>query len=225
MRRERGNILFLILLAIVLFVALNYAVMGQREQSSPTMSAEQANTMAAQLIQNASLIENSIMRAMTVDGVPDYGFDFSGTGSNSTANATCVSGTCKMFLGKGGAVQPLLIPIKFSVDITGSQTYLKADFWVEEIINVGTSAPDLVIRYRALRKEVCEAINRLAGNTDMVTIASEQWDSYGDYTGTLTSFPPSFGQLGDSWAAIKGKRTFCMNHTHGYTFVHVLLAR
>ncbi len=228
MRTQRGNILFLILLAIILFVALNYAIMGQREQMPNAIPKEKADAFAAQLAQNANLMENNMIRAMTIDSIKDYGFDFignSGLLGAGNANNTCTAAPCKIYADNGGGVPSLLIPDWASTAAnTGGNR--KAKFRAIQVVNVGTQADDLVLYYEFLQKDICTSINRLANATDMnINDTTESWSGAISFAGTYTSFPVSTGVLGDQVTSISGKRTFCFQHSSGYTFVHVLIAR
>ena len=88
---QRGNILFLILLAVVLFAALSYAVTQGMRGGGKDAGPEKFKTLASQILQNVSLMENTMMRAMTVNGVPGYGFDLSGIASSAAAERSVIS--------------------------------------------------------------------------------------------------------------------------------------
>ena len=66
--RQRGNILFLILLAVVLFAALSYAVTSQRD-GGKNASGESAKSHASALLQYAALVENTVHRMVMVGGI------------------------------------------------------------------------------------------------------------------------------------------------------------
>ena len=70
---DKGNILFLILLAVMLFAALSYAVTSSVRGGGKNASEENISLFIDQVIQAANLLENNMIRAMLVDGVPEYG--------------------------------------------------------------------------------------------------------------------------------------------------------
>lgn len=227
MRSQRGNILFLILLAIILFAALTYAVnSGLRGGSPDALPKEKARTFAAQLLQNAGLIEQTIMRERTVNGVPEWGFDMKGTNVNNLTNGACTANNCRLFSGNGGLIDSIAIPDWASTEFTNI-AYRRLELKPASILNIGTSAPDLLYQYRFLRREVCEAINTLLGHGDIdLNNFSEAWGAADVYSGTLTSFPTTVATLGDQMTTLKGKSAFCFNHsTEGYTFVYTVMAR
>ncbi len=231
--KQRGNILFLILLAIILFVALTYAVMGQREGANTGIPKEKADTFAAQLIQNTSLIENNMMRAMLVDGVKEWGFDVAGTYSSRGANGTCVSGPCRIYSSRGGTVPDMEIPDWASTSTDPDDR--KANFYVMQVVNLKTDLPEVAIRYSYIRKEVCDAINRRLGYTDINLTVADSMSLYGqasasnNYGGTLSAMPLGTNSgVGDTETSLQGRRSFCYMAVSGgttYHFLHVLIER
>lgn len=61
-RSENGNVLFLIMIAVALFAALSYAVTSSTRTSPASVSKEQAQLIASDLMQYASLMTSGIMR-------------------------------------------------------------------------------------------------------------------------------------------------------------------
>lgn len=229
MTAQRGNILFLILLAVVLFAALSYAVTSSTRGGGRDASQEKTDMLAAQMLQAASLTENTIMRAMTVDGIKEYGFDVSGTNSARTPNGTCTQAACKLFTGNGGGIALPMIPPAGSTSNLVNEDERKAIFYVAKIHSVGTEEPDLIMQYTFLTKDLCDALNRGTGTTD-VNLGQSQimGGTNRDYTGTLTAMPASTALLGDQIPSVRGKRSFCYYNSTGggqYQFVHVLIAR
>lgn len=229
MSQQRGNILFLILLAVVLFAALTYAVTGSQREKVTNITKERAEAFASVLIQNASLMEQTMMRSMTVDGTKDFWFDMRGTYSQSSSgNSNCTIPSCKIYSSIGGPIPSIRIEDPFA---TGTDAQRKPSFERVKLLNVGTPSTDLIITYGYLKQELCEAINRLAGNTNANLVIGDSMggNTAREYSGTLTAFDEgSTAALGDtpqtSW--ISGRHTFCYrNSTWGYTFVHALIVR
>lgn len=225
-RPQAGNILFLILLAVVLFAALSYAVTQSLRGGGQNASKEKAQTFASQLLQHVSLIENTITRAMLVNNIPEYGFDFASAGTLSTANGTCTSINCTIYSSKGGGVSDFTIPDWASTSSLSNER--RADIRLAKVLNVGTAKDEVVIKYQKLTQSVCEAINQMLGIVDVdIASTSEIWGSSNFYTGTMTSIPDNQGAiLGDQLAALAGKKAFCFQHSNeGYTFVYAIMER
>ena len=226
MRHDRGNILFLILLAVVLFAALSYAVTSSmRGGALEGIPKEKAASLAALIMQNANMIEQQIMRVRTVDGVPEWGFDLKGTNTTSSTNATCTAANCRIFSDQGGTIPSLTLPDWAFLPPTSYGT--TNQFRIVQIVNVGTAAPELTYTFHHLRKEVCDAINSALGLTTALS-PQEYYNGTSTifYSGTMTSFPGTDQILGEENTSLAGRTTFCFSHpTAGYVFVHTIIAR
>ena len=227
---DKGNILFLILLAVMLFAALSYAVTSSVRGGGKNASEENISLFIDQVIQAANLLENNMIRAMLVDGVPEYGFDLSGTNSNSTTNETCTSNNCKMLAGNGGSVHIPKIPA--NLRLATSSTYKKFYFWMIRMENVGTSADDLVMVGRYVTEEVCQAFNKkLLGHE--LSLVSDSYDgsSTSDiaYSGILSALPSGGARYGNDRDQYAGKKALCLMNNGGppsqYIILYVLMER
>ncbi len=217
-RSDRGSILFIILISIILFSALSYAVTNSMSSNGNDASKERQGALVASLMQNMSLLENTIMRAKLVDGVPEHGFDFSYTGGWASNNSACTTANCEIFD---------VIPV-FEFPDWALATEFPPYFWSVRILNVGTDAPELVIAYRGISSDVCNAINSELGLGD-IDAPTDSWGWVGGvsayYTGTLSAFPAGYATLGNTNAALKGLKSFCFSGSEGYYFIHVLMER
>ncbi|MAM34830.1 MAG: hypothetical protein CMH28_07125 [Micavibrio sp.] len=103
---ERGNVLFLILIAVVLFAALSYAV-TRSTQSSGNINEEEASLAASQITQYATLINQSVIRLKAISGCSDtdisFHYDSNGNGtletdgSDNYYNNTVTNNDCYVF--------------------------------------------------------------------------------------------------------------------------------
>lgn len=221
----RGNILFIILLAVVLFAGLSYAVTQSMRGSGKGAGTENAKLFASQLFENSALMENVIMRAMLVNGIPEYGFDFykGSAGGFSAANATCTVSACKIFQSNGGTVPYITVPPEFQ---RVPDYLIYPHFRVFEIQQIGTTAPDLLVQY-FVNQELCEALNEELGyeDIDLITPPESYSGSGYFYSGTKTSFPTSGGIIGDDNINLVGKHAACYKNGSNFIFYYVLLAR
>ncbi len=93
--KQRGNILFLILLAIILFVALSYAVNSGMRGGGNNASPEKLQTAMAEILQYEVLLDNAITRLKTSNGCTDFQISFENpvvsgyTNSNAPADKRC----------------------------------------------------------------------------------------------------------------------------------------
>ena len=172
---QRGNILFLILLAIVLFAALSYAVTSSVNGGTKDVSNEKAATTAAQIINMIGLQEPELMRFMERKNLKIHQIDFMGTlgTADSSGNSpNCNSTDCDFWSGNGGGVTAPILPATAADPATlgsycayGGNMYrmdddrLRPFMMVISATGVGTQASDLVLFYHCISPKVCAEIN------------------------------------------------------------------
>lgn len=157
---QRGNILFLILLAVVLFAALAYAVTSSLRGGGRDASSENDRAYAATLTQYASLIESTVNRMMLTGNVKVEQLDFQAVGySSEGANVNCTatgSTACKVFHPDGGGIQAQRVPAKMrDMNITDNivDGEVTNGFFLISVKDIGTTLPDIVMFQRGVKKK------------------------------------------------------------------------
>ncbi len=237
--QQKGNALFLILIAVALFAALGYAI-SQSGRGSGSVSKEQASMDLAQLTQVAADMSQAITRLELGHGCADSQISFessnnswSGKIDGSTYDYTNVGtpadGSCKLFDPNGGGLtQPPLIPASLVVDPSGvcSGCLRPQDYLVSSAVvtGVGTSASDLIMWIGRLTKQQCIAVNNSFGVTN--TGGSPPVNTFNGNDGP---FQGTYGTVDTVTAPeLAGQYDFCFDWgggVMGYLYVHVLLAR
>ncbi len=238
---QRGNILFLILLAVVLFAALSYAVTNSLRGGGKNASSEDASVMAAQFMGHMAQVENTVTR-MTMSGVKPEHLDFRDTFSGNGANSNCATPACRVFHVDGGGMRAMSTPVKALC--TGVTYYLASNgearsaFLLISVKNIGTSLADIVMIMRGVNDDICNEINVKAGVYSEGSAAIA--DDFGvgnsggssstqiDFEGNMDPFPSLTADvMGDADARIAGKTTFCFlrGAEKGNYIVHVLYPR
>ena len=88
MRHERGNILFLILLAVVLFAALTYAVNSGMRGGGKNANTEKAQLNQAVLDNFQAEMDSALMRLKSTNGCADAQISYeTPSGANANSNA------------------------------------------------------------------------------------------------------------------------------------------
>lgn len=113
-RTQRGNILFLILLAVVLFAALAYAVTSSMRGGGKDGSTENIQAGAAAISQYVSLLRSEVQRLMLMNDCKvenldwrDYTYKrYNGVLTNNIAAPLQPKTGCAIFQGAGGAIAP-----------------------------------------------------------------------------------------------------------------------
>ncbi len=222
MRQDRGNILFLILLAVVLFAALSYAVTNSTRGGGNDASPEKLNLIASQMVQNVHLIEQNMMRAQVVDSIPDWGFN---TYPAQSTNSTCTQTSCNIYAygGRNGGAPYYKVPAELAADPSGGD--ITPIWYIYRSMGLGTDANDLAITYVGINKGLCNALNTLLQNGVDVTIG-DTINANVQYTGTLTAMPASAGIVGDVNATAIGKKGYCFQLSGGsYRFHYIVMER
>jgi hypothetical protein len=155
-QNQKGNALFLILIAVALFAALSYAV-TQSNRGSGSVEKEQAIILASQVTQFPATVRTGITR-MIITGTAATALDF-GAPSGDPA---------EVFDSVGGGVVPIAPPANALVS-PGSWIYLPAshstDGWFIQDVgtNTDTAGREVVALLRNLKRDVCNQINRGLG--------------------------------------------------------------
>lgn len=155
--RERGNVLFLILLAVVLFAALSYAVTNSMRGGGKDATPEKLEMQASEILQYATNIENVVTRLRLSQNCRDTQISFENTTVSGYANAGAPSTkNCHVFDQAGGGLSYQSPPAG-----SGASEY----YFSTELVNgIGTSASysdgaDLLILVPNLTLELCTLIN------------------------------------------------------------------
>lgn len=163
---DRGNALFLILIAVALFAALSYAV-TQSGRGGGTVSRETALIAAAQITQSAAALKATVDRMLiTGTQVADLQFH-TGAISCDEPDASwpkCTSGADCVFAPEGGGAALPSFPANISDGLAPVVLCLEnpaTNTWSME--GVGTAAPDSSLSIDNLSREVCAAINKGLG--------------------------------------------------------------
>lgn len=243
-RSQCGSALFLILLAVALFGALYVAVTGS-DRGNKDASVESNMAAAGQLISYASLVENAVIR-MSLN-IPYQNIQYW-----VATNSACTLTSCRLFDPSGGGIAYQDIDRSYLLDPSLPNAYNQGNNWQFRLIqveNVGTSKPEIALVGYGLKREICEAINRILGistnsihgvPTGQITInPSGQHALYYPYSPLDVTADTTFfrylrvGITGYS-SEVQGQRSFCMcensacatvNLAYRYSFWHVLVAQ
>ena len=106
---EKGNVLFLILIAVVLFAALSFAVTQSSRTSPENTSHEKLAMQYAQVMQQAAIVRSSIQRMQIMKGTALTDIQFLKNPSDFT-EGLCNTGTLCLFTAENGWAAPTGIP-------------------------------------------------------------------------------------------------------------------
>jgi hypothetical protein len=230
-----GSVMVMILVAVMLFAALGYAVSENMRGGSPeVLSAELAKNHASEIFQFSSSVRRAV-QSLKIDGIADTDISFENPILSGYTNGTCE--TCRVFSSRGGGInyikpaQHWLDPSRETSDHYRTWLFTGGAF----IDSVGTGANELLMIVPYIRQGICMEINKkLEINMPSGQPAQEgtdAWDSNvalarftGDYSGSE--------EIGDGSALYQNTRAGCFEGSGSntppagtYHYYEVLLAR
>lgn len=110
MNKERGSVVIMVFIGMLLFAALGFAMMQGSRTSTGMMDQEQARTYARQIVSTGSELKQGIKR-LSLRGVQDGALSFESAASGATyVNGGCSAPSCKLFEPAGGGLTPPVTP-------------------------------------------------------------------------------------------------------------------
>lgn len=221
LKSEKGNALFLILIAVALFAALSYAV-TQSGSGGGTIDREQSLISASQLTQYPALVRTTVTRmVLTGVAVSNLSFDSTPVGTSDR----------EVFGAQGGAVGYQVPPSSsgatdwgFTHDVGGNGYY---------ITGVGTdtaTGEDVIMYADGISQNVCEQVRKGLGlaTTPTVEATAVVYPVY-DYS----TIPPTItsgggaaaGNNAYSFNSDAGEAYSCVQNAAGgnYVYYHALV--
>ena len=182
---EAGNVLFLILIAVVLFAALSYAVTQSSRSGGGGADGEANLVNSAQITQYPASVRTAIVR-MIISGVdvsqlnfdPPSEFGAAPAGTNcNTVPAPCV------FHPTGGGATHVTAPAAVTASGGQAQWVFSSNYAIE---NIGTTANDIMAFLPGVGAAICARLN-----TELGIAPSADGDSDGVSVGATTGVSSS----------------------------------
>lgn len=186
---QRGNALFLILIAVALFAALSYAITNSSRGSS-SIDKEQMTLKTSQIMQYAAMIENEMIKndiLKAYDMLTYTSFPENASGSIFNYYGGLGSGRVIGLFNTSYGATPQIIPEEYIVDDTDAifnWGYVYGGvLQTADGVHLGTSAADAYIVLSGLNLDICAALNKRYHDDD--TIINQTTDnSFTEYQGS-----------------------------------------
>jgi len=228
MRREDGNVLFLILIAVALFAALSYAVTSSTRSSGGDASSETNLISSAQIVQYPSAVGTAIVR-MVISGINIDEIRFNRPAEFAELDTTSIG----VFHPSGGAQTYIPAPADMMVAATQGQWVFNAELEVPDIGVAGAGGNDIIAYLIGIKQSICSKINSEYGLGASIPVLnadrSAQYslrmydDGTTDYAFPTTDMP----DLDDGSASLNGQPFGCFQNAGGgdYVYYHVVVER
>ena len=225
--KQSGAVFVYILVAIALFASLSYFVSKDNRGSSDIFTEEQAKLAAQEIIEYGNTVAAAVQK-LRLRGCSDTEISFENNITSGYVNGTDTS--CQVFHQDGGNInhQRIIERIR-TADASNHDTRYSGG---SNIINVGSTEPELFVFYRMNSKDICIAINNYAGIINNPDSPPGEVGLAGlGFTGTYLT-AQTLGDDNDG-ANLAGKEYGCYevignldsNGNKQYDYYHVLLAR
>ncbi len=234
---ERGNVLFLILIAVALFAALSYAVTQSTRSGAGSSDSETGLINSAQLTQYPAGVRTAVVR-MIIGGVEVGNLSF-----NPPSDFTNITNNLSwhVFHPTGGGATFATAPGDVMASGAPARWYFNARNQINLIGTTdGTGSPtqataDIIAFLPGINQSICNRINQELGINGVPTESgikyaiSENMESKsnGADSPTSPSWPLDGGTIGGSGAEVLDGQPFgCFrNGTAEYVYYHVLVER
>lgn len=223
-RGVRGSAFLMVLIGVVVFAALTYAITRGGE-SAKNLSDEKTRLLATEMLDLGGRMTETVAQ-LTLHGVADTELSFENNGR--MVNAGCSTSACKIFDSEGGAMDPEPPPPQAN---NGEEWVYTGDVAVPDI---GTDAADLVMILPDLPLGLCRRINMLSGIGDESTapptlpaiVLSPFAGAYDPTPASLTDAAFHAKKSGCFYAKLSGAAVPTVPaNTEIYNFFYVLKAR
>ncbi len=226
---ERGNVLFLILIAVALFAALSYAVTQSTRSGAGSSDSETGLINSAQLTQYPAGVRTAVVR-MIIGGVETTNLSF-----NPPSDFVNISNNLPwhVFHPAGGGATFANAP----GDVMASGNPARWNFNAKNQINlIGTTnaggptqtTADIIAFLPGIAQSICNRINQELGITGAIAETGIDVTTNMDSTangGTAAVWAPYSGTIGGDAAGLDGQPFGCFSQGGQNVYYHVLVER
>ena len=229
-RSERGNVLFLILIAVALFAALSYAVTQSTRSGGGDASSETNLINSSQITQYPASLKTAITRMNVSNSIAVDTLLFNDPTTFTADLTTPTLQSEAVFYPTGGGATYQQAPSNVMASGAAGTWIFNAE---NEVLNIGTdggaagASNDIIAFLPGIKKAICDKINSQLSISG--TILETDTVDYATVMDTATPGIPAAaaGILGTAATALVGKPQGCFSFGAGPTYVYysVLIER
>lgn len=216
MKIQSGNVLFLILIAVVLFAGLSYAV-TQSSRGGASVDKEASSLQASQILQSAAQLKFDLDRFMLIKGLDIHDVSFVNSIESGYDNSPLYPNSQRLFHSDGGGASWPLTP-KNTVDWLISASTSVIGFGKGTSCTDPTPCAELTLILEDVPIDVCMALNDLGGVVNTNGAPPVDLGDFEDikFEGTMTSFLSGSHMFNGTNAENDGKDFGCLETLQGY---------
>jgi len=239
MKSQKGNVLFLILIAVALFAALSYAV-TQSSRSGSDANRETNVINTSTITQYPNQVRTAVLR-LVIGGTDPASLQFNSpdewvTGSTNSAFAD----TRGVFHANGGAAAWSQVPARFHINATTDQNWIYSMAFMIPGLGTDTASGvgnELIAFADDLNQQICSRLNADLGwgaaipvTNASLTIADDRDPAHRIATTTAPVTPTATGTVpndgsGTNWFKNKAFGCFQNGASGHYVFYYTLVER
>lgn len=208
-KKERGNVLFIIMIAVALFAALAYTVTGSTRSSGGDASKEQTQLDGTEIIQYATTLRSAILRMKLSNGCTDQQISFETPLLSNYINPNApADGTCHVFKPQGGNI-PYQRPPKGASKIDasyffgGTQNIASLEFRWNSTLESATETFDLLLILEDIDEKLCTEIQTKLNGTSIPSTSVYLYTS-SKFVGSYSWGTGGIGGVGCTKATLGG---------------------
>lgn len=157
---EKGNVLFLILIAVALFAALSYAVTSSSRSGGNDASSETNLVNSAQVSQYPSAVRTSLIRMIVSSGITADLMQF-----DSPSDFGSVTQSYSVFHPAGGGATYMQAPAEVMLDGAQGTWIFTSAYQIDQIGTTpgDNTGSDIIAFLPGIKETICEKINSELG--------------------------------------------------------------
>lgn len=223
---ERGNILFLILIAVALFAALSFVIMNSSRSGGGDAERDKAKLAAANILNQVTAVRTAVGRLLIAGcGADQLNFANDLDTLHVNPNAP-VDGHCDIFEATGGGV--IARTADRAAVVSDPNFYYSGSSAISEIGTTCTNPDcgDLTFNLIGVTQALCLQLNATNGIRLPIANLPTDTQSICPYEGTFDCNGNGTAQVVFTSPELIGRDSYCYNDTvKGLTFTHVILQR
>lgn len=221
-RFVRGNMLFIILLCVVLFAALMFAITQNWRTSSTVSTKEQTRLIAGEIVSYGNGLRPVIETMTRLRGVRDTNIWFAATGANATYGVVGAQATAEVFNVSGGRAAYQTPPSGACLSVCAYEFTGQYN-----VTGTGSGSKLLTMAVIDVSPVVCQALNDLLGLGWSTIPTGDALTTLARFDGSTYGAPTSITMTGGGNQFV-GKQAFCYQESSGaqrYIYLHGLRVR